>query len=136
MSGKTLEITSEQLIKLAGETYQDSGALKPEILHSLYLLHGQTLLSALDLIDNEKVTIIECPSGRWVYKVIGGSGAYYTLLPNLSFCQCPAYRYSVLKRKDSLVCKHVLAAKLSSAMKIVKREEISNDSMIDVILNV
>lgn len=71
-----------------------------------------------------------------MYKVIGGSGAYYTLLPNLSFCQCPAYRYSVLKRKDSLICKHVLAAKLSSAMKINKKEEISNDSMIDVILNV
>lgn len=45
----------EGLLKVGGENYKASGQLPPDVLISLHLIHGQSLLNALDLVDNRKV---------------------------------------------------------------------------------
>ncbi|KAG6927116.1 zinc finger SWIM-type containing 7 [Chelydra serpentina] len=55
------------------------------------------------------------PSGRAVYQVLGSSGKPYTCYVSCHFCTCPAFAFAVLRKNDSLVCKHILAIYLSQA---------------------
>nr|XP_006821894.1 PREDICTED: zinc finger SWIM domain-containing protein 7-like [Saccoglossus kowalevskii] len=66
---------------------------------------------------------MKCTSGRIIFQVIGSSGKPYTCFPSSNYCSCLSFTFSVLKRRDISMCKHVLAMHLSAAMK--KYEEIS-----------
>ncbi|KAK8724913.1 hypothetical protein OTU49_010974 [Cherax quadricarinatus] len=123
----------EGLLQVVKVEYQSSGQLSSEVLHSLHLLHGQSLLNALDLIDSKKVTKVISSSGRWVYQVTGSSGTPYVCLPNSIFCQCPAFKYAVVKRRDSVMCKHVLAAHLSTAMGTNEEKNVSDEYIMDIL---
>lgn len=123
----------EGLLKVVEVEYQSSGQLSSDVLHSLFLLHGQSLFSAFDLIDNKKVTKVMSTSGRCVYQVLGSSGTPYVCLPHSNFCQCPAFKFAVVKRRESVVCKHVLAAHLSSAMGVTESKFVSNEYVMDVL---
>ncbi|XP_076032632.1 zinc finger SWIM domain-containing protein 7-like [Oratosquilla oratoria] len=117
---------------------QSSGSthnIPADVLHALHLVLGTPLTPALDLIDDNKVTILSSPSGRWIYQVKGSSGTPYICFPNSTYCQCPAYKFGVLKRQEYIMCKHVIAARLASALSTTKTTEISNEAISDVLIN-
>ncbi|XP_077775910.1 zinc finger SWIM domain-containing protein 7 isoform X1 [Podarcis muralis] len=82
----------------------------------LKFIFGASAVPALDLVDRQSVTRITSPSGRRVYQVVGSSGKHYTCYASCHFCSCPAFMFSVLRKGDSLVCKHLLAVYLSQAL--------------------
>ncbi|XP_033028197.1 zinc finger SWIM domain-containing protein 7 isoform X1 [Lacerta agilis] len=82
----------------------------------LKFIFGASAVPALDLVDRQSVTRITSPSGRRVYQVVGSSGKHYTCYASCHFCSCPAFTFSVLRKGDSLVCKHLLAVYLSQAL--------------------
>ncbi|XP_063002526.1 zinc finger SWIM domain-containing protein 7 isoform X2 [Elgaria multicarinata webbii] len=82
----------------------------------LKFVFGASAVPALDLVDRRSVTRITSPSGRTVYQVVGSSGKLYTCYASCHFCTCPAFVFSVLRKDDNLVCKHLLAVYLSRAV--------------------
>ncbi|XP_053223624.1 zinc finger SWIM domain-containing protein 7 isoform X2 [Podarcis raffonei] len=98
---------------------KDPGDLQAISSNNPYLLKfifGASAVPALDLVDRQSVTRITSPSGRQVYQVVGSSGKHYTCYASCHFCSCPAFMFSVLRKGDSLVCKHLLAIYLSQAL--------------------
>ncbi|XP_062816806.1 zinc finger SWIM domain-containing protein 7 isoform X1 [Anolis carolinensis] len=49
-------------------------------------------------------------------QVSGSSGKLYTCYASCHFCSCPAFTFSVLRKGERLVCKHILAIYLSRAL--------------------
>lgn len=47
----------EGLLKAAGEGFRESGLLAIDVMVPLHIIHGPSLLNAMDLIDNEKVKV-------------------------------------------------------------------------------
>ncbi|KAK3871945.1 hypothetical protein Pcinc_022943 [Petrolisthes cinctipes] len=121
------------LLQVVEEQQKSSGTISPEVLRSLNLVHSHSLTNALDLIDGNKVTKVVSTSGRWVYQVIGSSGTPYVCFPHSVFCQCPAFKFSVLKKRESVICKHVLAARLATAMGVTEEKFVSNEYIVDVL---
>ncbi|GFO29693.1 Zinc finger swim domain-containing protein 7 [Plakobranchus ocellatus] len=75
-----------------------------------------------------------CPQQlRAASQVIGASGTPYTCFPNLKYCSCPAYQFSVLRKESQLMCKHVLALKLAEAMEVVKPLPVSDAEITSMI---
>uniref|UniRef100_A0A8D0BS73 Zinc finger SWIM-type containing 7 n=2 Tax=Salvator merianae TaxID=96440 RepID=A0A8D0BS73_SALMN len=82
----------------------------------LKFVFRSSAVPALDLVDRQSVTRITSPSGRTVFQVVGSSGKRYTCYSSCHFCNCPAFAFSVLRKGNSLVCKHLLAVYLSQAV--------------------
>ncbi|KAF2358420.1 Zinc finger SWIM-type [Trinorchestia longiramus] len=123
---------AEELVREAGRQWLSAGQLSQDILCCLHSVYGKTLMPALQLIDDRKVTKVTCPSGRWVYRVSGSSGVPYICLPGSAYCQCPAYKYSVLLKREAIMCKHVLAAKLATQMVEFEVKAVSDLEMVDI----
>jgi len=119
----------ENLMDAVRNSYKEHGTLTNDILSVLHSVIPGPLLAALDLIDRQAVTILESPSGRRVYQVIGSSGTPYICLLSTDYCSCPAYKYAVLTRGDTKYCKHLLSIRLSVAMETCKQQEISNSEL-------
>ncbi|XP_074640742.1 zinc finger SWIM domain-containing protein 7-like [Tubulanus polymorphus] len=125
--------TIEQLLNEVSRNHREHGRLTDEVLSALRFVFQAPLLSALDLVDKEAVTTLESPSGRKVYQVVGTSGTPYTCYENSNFCCCPAYKFSVLKKNDHIMCKHVLAIELSNRLEKTKREQVNNQELCNII---
>ncbi|KAI4884452.1 hypothetical protein NFI96_032115, partial [Prochilodus magdalenae] len=95
----------------------------------LRFVFGACTLQALDLVDRRSVTRVTSPSGRLAFQVLGASGHLYTCYTSCQFCPCPAFSFSVLRRNESLVCKHILAAYLCQAMDLCQQEQVSDQHM-------
>uniref|UniRef100_I3K4V9 Zinc finger, SWIM-type containing 7 n=1 Tax=Oreochromis niloticus TaxID=8128 RepID=I3K4V9_ORENI len=95
----------------------------------LKFVFGSCALQALDLVDQHSVTCLTSPSGRKAFQVTGGSGHLYTCFLSCHYCPCPAFAYSVLRRNEGLVCKHILAVYLSRAMAATQQEIVSDQQM-------
>ncbi|KAI8739984.1 zinc finger SWIM domain-containing protein 7-like [Biomphalaria glabrata] len=130
-----MEDICEKLLKEVERSYGETGKLSDDLLSALNCLFHGTLLSALELVDKSSVTKMTSPSGRTVFQVIGASGAPYLCLPNLNYCSCPAYNFSVLKKEEHLMCKHVLAMRLSQAMNRCKKLDVTNEEITSMILS-
>ncbi|XP_071179091.1 zinc finger SWIM domain-containing protein 7-like isoform X1 [Mytilus edulis] len=128
-TGDVIKSVGEELWKEVENAYTDSGKITDEILSALSFVYQSSLLPALDLVDHRNVSHMTSPSGRSIYQVIGSSGTPYTCFTTSFYCSCPAFRYSVLMKDDHLMCKHVLAIKLSEAMKLTKELAITDDEM-------
>lgn len=74
-------------------------------------------------------------SGRWVYQVTGSSGTPYVCLPHSVFCQCMAFKFAVLKRRERPLCKHVLASRLATEMGVVEEKKVSDEYIMDILAN-
>ncbi|KAA0203059.1 hypothetical protein HAZT_HAZT007998 [Hyalella azteca] len=122
-----------ELIREAGSQYLSSGELSHDVLCCLNAVFGKSLMPALQLIDEKKVTRVTSPSGRWVFRVSGSSGVPYICLPGSAYCQCPAYKYTVVLKREAIMCKHVLAARLASEMNEVEVKEVSDLDLVDII---
>uniref|UniRef100_A0A3B3Q6Q1 Zinc finger, SWIM-type containing 7 n=1 Tax=Paramormyrops kingsleyae TaxID=1676925 RepID=A0A3B3Q6Q1_9TELE len=99
----------------------------------LKFLFGSLALQALDLVDQCSVTCLSSPSGRKVFQVLGGSGKLYSCLASCHYCPCPAFAFSVLRKNNSLLCKHILAVHLCQAMGLTQQESVSDRQMSDVL---
>ncbi|XP_041741557.2 zinc finger SWIM domain-containing protein 7 [Coregonus clupeaformis] len=128
-----LPTVAEQLFKDIQKTYQEKTQIPDDLLIALRFVFGSCALQSLDLVDQRSVTCVSSPSGRRAYQVIGGSGLLYTCYTSCHYCSCPAFAYAVLRRNESLLCKHILAAYLSQAMGLSQQETLSDQQMSSIL---
>jgi len=124
-----LEKIAQQLLLKAGQENQTNSGhyISDELLSSLYVVFQQTLLHALDLVDKKHITLYSSPSGRQVHTVRASTGnKVYTCLLSSNYCSCPSFVYTVILKGDTLMCKHMLASHLASALNCVHCEQLSD----------
>lgn len=119
----------DQLIHEVERIFKEQNDLPDELLSALYFVFGTPLQSALDFVDRKSVSFLSSPSGRSLFQVIGNSGLPYTCFAESNYCECPAYRFSVLNKEEFIMCKHVLAARLSKAMGLCLQQNITDEQM-------
>ncbi|XP_045172471.1 zinc finger SWIM domain-containing protein 7-like [Mercenaria mercenaria] len=129
------EAVTGQLFEELKRVYQETGKVTDEVLSALSNVLQAPLLPALDLVDNRSVSLLVCPAGRQLYQVVGSSGTPYTCFKGNHYCSCPAYRFSILKKEEHTMCKHVLAVKLSDAMDVTKKLEVTDKELTDMLIN-
>nr|DBA34344.1 TPA: hypothetical protein GDO54_001912 [Pyxicephalus adspersus] len=100
----------------------------------LKFIFGATALFALDLVDQRSVTHVTSPSGRSTFQVTGSSGKLYICYKACHYCSCPAFTFSVLRRGDSMLCKHILAVYLSQALGVCQEMTVSDKQMSEILL--
>ncbi|KAJ8412419.1 hypothetical protein AAFF_G00127550 [Aldrovandia affinis] len=134
-----LPAVAEELLRDIRKVYQETTQIPDDLLLALKFVFGPSALQALDLVDQRSVTCLSSPSGRKVFQfllyaqVIGGSGHLYTCYASCHYCPCPAFAFSVLRRNDSLLCKHILAAYLCQAMGLSQHETVTDQQMSDIL---
>uniref|UniRef100_UPI00358EC6AD zinc finger SWIM domain-containing protein 7 n=1 Tax=Myxine glutinosa TaxID=7769 RepID=UPI00358EC6AD len=112
--------------------YLPESPVPDELLQGLAFVFGAPTIPALDLVDNRSVSRLLSPSGRYAYQVLGRSGAVYTCLANSLYCSCPAFFYSVVRKSDVLLCKHLLAAHVSEALGQCTEVLVSDSTMAEL----
>ncbi|KAM8814175.1 zinc finger SWIM domain-containing protein 7 [Rhynchonycteris naso] len=130
----TLPAVVEELLNEMAAAVRESARIPDEHLLSLKFIFGSAALQALDLVDRQAITLISSPSGRRVYQVLGSSGKTYTCLASCHHCSCPAFAFSVLRRGDSLLCKHLLAVYLSRAVGTCQDLSVSDKQLTDILM--
>ncbi|XP_023983520.1 zinc finger SWIM domain-containing protein 7 [Physeter macrocephalus] len=130
----TLPAVVEELLSEMAAAARDGAPIPDEHLLSLKFVFGSSAVQALDLVDRQSVTLISSPSGRRVYQVLGSSGRTYVCLASCHYCSCPAFAFSVLRKSDSLLCKHLLAVYLSQVMRTCQQLSVSDKQLTDVLL--
>ncbi|XP_023135943.1 zinc finger SWIM domain-containing protein 7 [Amphiprion ocellaris] len=124
-----LPAVAEQLFRDIQKTYQETSQIPNDLLIALRFVFGPCALQALDLVDQHSVTCLSSPSGRKAFQVVGGSGTLYTCFLSCHYCPCPAFAYTVLRRNEGLLCKHILAVYLCQAMAVTQQESVSDQQM-------
>ncbi|KAI5757532.1 ZSWIM7 [Gulo gulo luscus] len=133
LPGATLPAVVEELLSEMAAAVQGKARIPDEHLLSLKFIFGSSAVQALDLVDRQSVTLISSPSGRRVYQVLGSSGKTYTCLASCHYCSCPAFAFSVLRKSDSLLCKHLLAVYLSQVMGTCRQLKVSDKQLTDIL---
>ncbi|XP_069883753.1 zinc finger SWIM domain-containing protein 7 [Dipodomys merriami] len=132
------EVVEELLSEMAAAVRESARSTEPQVpdehLLSLKFIFGSSAIQALDLVDRQSVTLISSPSGRCVYQVLGSSGKTYTCLASCHYCSCPAFAFSVLRKSDSLLCKHLLAVYLSQVMRTCQQVSVSDKQLTDILM--
>ncbi|KAL4224230.1 Zinc finger SWIM domain-containing protein 7 [Mactra antiquata] len=134
-SSELYEMVIDQLFAELKTVYAETGKVTDEVLSALNNVLQTPLLPALDLVDSKNVTLLVCPAGRKLYQVVGSSSTPYTCFESNNYCSCPAYKFSVLKKEEHSMCKHVLAVKLSNALGVTKELQVSNEEITDLLLH-
>jgi len=121
----------EEILEQLFLQIKQSQQLSDEILTTLgFVCQHQTLGLALDFLDRGNVTkVIAKPSGRSLFEVDSTKGRdheVYFCLGN-HYCSCPSFIHSVLIRKELLLCKHQLGARLAEALHKFKEKEINDE---------
>ncbi|XP_078539719.1 zinc finger SWIM domain-containing protein 7 isoform X2 [Lissotriton helveticus] len=129
-----LPAVAEELLKEVKKAFLETSQIPDELLLALKFVFGSSALYALDLVDQHSVTRVTSPSGRMVFQVLGSSGKLYTCYSSCHYCSCPSFAFSVLKRNDSLLCKHVLAIYLSQALGACQERSASDQQMSRLLL--
>lgn len=130
-----LPAVAEELLKEVKKAFLETSHIPDELLLALKFVFGSSALYALDLVDQRSVTRVTSPSGRMVFQVLGSSGKLYTCYSSCHYCSCPSFAFSVLKRNDSLLCKHVLAIYLSEALGACQERSASDKQMSQLLLS-
>uniref|UniRef100_A0A3Q1HT66 SWIM-type domain-containing protein n=2 Tax=Anabas testudineus TaxID=64144 RepID=A0A3Q1HT66_ANATE len=120
---------AEQVFRDIQKTYEETTQIPDDLLIALKFVFGPCALQALDLVDQRSVTCLSSPSGREAFQVMGGSGRLYTCFVSCHYCPCPAFAYTVLRRNEGLLCKHILAVYLCQAMGVTQQESVSDQQM-------
>ncbi|KAK7862018.1 hypothetical protein R5R35_002157 [Gryllus longicercus] len=108
---------SGDLMKEISGIFSSNDRLTDRSLLALYSVYGNVCERAVELLEKDCVTFLSDPDGiRTVIQVTGSGGSLYTLLPEVNYCPCPAFRYHVVGTRTDMSCKHVLAAHLASIM--------------------
>ncbi|KAM6163758.1 zinc finger SWIM domain-containing protein 7 [Rhynchocyon petersi] len=130
----TLPEVVEELLSDMMAAVRENARIPDEHLLSLKFLFGSSAMQALDLVDRKSITLISSPSGRRVYQVLGSSGKTYTCLMSCHYCSCPAFAFSVLRKNESLLCKHLLAVYLSQITGTCQQLSISDKQLTNMLL--
>ncbi|KAM8741177.1 zinc finger SWIM domain-containing protein 7 isoform 1-T2 [Acanthopagrus schlegelii] len=120
---------AEQLFQDIQKSHQETSQIPDDLLIALKFVFGPCALPALDLVDQRSVTCLSSPSGRKAFQVMGGSGRLYTCFVSCHYCPCPAFAYTVLRRNEGLLCKHILAVYLCQAMGVTQQYSVSDQEM-------
>ncbi|KAG8450415.1 hypothetical protein GDO86_002902 [Hymenochirus boettgeri] len=131
-----LPSVAEELLREIKRSYQETSQIPDEFLLGLKFIFGPTALYALDLVDHCSVIHVTSPSGRETFQVTGSSGKIYTCFASCHYCSCPAFSFSVLKKNDSMVCKHILAVYLSQTMGVCQELTVTDEQMCDILFSV
>ncbi|KAF6300204.1 zinc finger SWIM-type containing 7 [Rhinolophus ferrumequinum] len=134
LAAVTLPTVVEELLNEMAAAVQESARIPDEHLLSLKFIFGSSAIQALDLVDQQSVTLISSPSGRQVYQVLGSSGKTYICLASCHYCSCPAFAFSVLRKGDSLLCKHLLAVYLSQVMRTCQQLSVSDKQLTEILM--
>ncbi|XP_027546935.1 zinc finger SWIM domain-containing protein 7 isoform X2 [Neopelma chrysocephalum] len=132
--GRTLPAVAEELLKQIKKAFQETSRVPDELLLGLKFIFGPCAVPALDLVHQRSVTRVTSPSGRTLYQVLGSSGKFYTCYSSCHFCTCPAFGFSVLQKRESLLCKHILAIYLSQAMGACQELTVSEEQLTSILL--
>ncbi|XP_036623297.1 zinc finger SWIM domain-containing protein 7 [Trichosurus vulpecula] len=130
----TLPAVLEAVLGEIASTRGEAAPVPDELLLALKFIFGPSAVQALDLVDRRSVTRISSPSGRTVYQVLGSSGKVYVCFASCHYCSCPAFEFSVLRKSDSLLCKHLLATYLSLTMGLCQDLHVSNEQLSGILL--
>ncbi|XP_040486040.1 zinc finger SWIM domain-containing protein 7 [Ursus maritimus] len=133
LPGVTLPSVVEELLSEMAAAVQENAQIPDEHLLSLKFIFGSSAVQALDLVDRQSITLISSPSGRRVYQVLGSSRRTYTCLASCHYCSCPAFAFSVLRKNDSLLCKHLLAVYLSQVTRTCRQLQVSDKQLTDIL---
>ncbi|XP_002920901.2 zinc finger SWIM domain-containing protein 7 isoform X2 [Ailuropoda melanoleuca] len=133
LPGVTLPSVVEELLSEMAAAVQENAQIPDEHLLSLKFIFGSSAIQALDLVDRQSITLISSPSGRRVYQVLGSSGRTYLCLASCHYCSCPAFAFSVLRKNDSLLCKHLLAVYLSQVTRTCRQLKVSDKQLTDIL---
>lgn len=127
----------DQIMKEVHDNYKETKTLSDDVLLALnFLFPADCAVNALDLVERRHVTYFISPSGRGIYQVLGSTGIPYICFLSSNYCGCQAYRFSVLGHKQRIMCKHALAIRISDAMGITKRKEVSDAELSSIIENI
>ncbi|XP_074594294.1 zinc finger SWIM domain-containing protein 7-like [Brevipalpus obovatus] len=94
----------------------------PETLSDHHLVtlsywFGDVLESALRLIENKRIHLMESQNKRQIFYIQGGNDkSSYVCYRHVYFCSCPAFKHKVIDKNEYSMCKHLLASRLSYAM--------------------
>lgn len=134
--GVLLSSVEKKLMSKVSRVYKKTSTLSDKLLSALQLVYEIQLYPALELVDNQAVIRMECPSKRQIYQVVDSSGVIYTCFQNSNYCSCLTYTCSVLVNDEYIMCHHVLALRLSEAMAVTKTRLVSDKEMVSAILQV
>ncbi len=94
---------------------KESRRITHEQIDRLSKLLGSRFDNALQVVEQEKVTLYTFnPSGRKVW-IVTGKSQDYEILPIAEFCACDDYYFRVIGGKTPL-CYHIIAQKLAEAL--------------------
>ncbi|XP_020862702.1 zinc finger SWIM domain-containing protein 7 [Phascolarctos cinereus] len=130
----TLPTVLEEILGEIAATCGEASEVPDELLLALKFIFGPSAIQALDLVDRRSVTRVSSPSGRTIYQVLGSSGKVYVCFASCHYCSCPAFAFSVLRKSDSLLCKHLLATYLSLATGLCQDLSVSNEQLSGLLL--
>ncbi|XP_049599677.1 zinc finger SWIM domain-containing protein 7 [Syngnathus scovelli] len=119
----------EQLLQNIRKTYQETSQIPDDLLTALNCVFGPCAIRALDLVDQRSVTCLSSPSGRKAFQVKGDSGRLYTCFTSCHYCPCHTFAYTILRRDEGLLCKHLLAVYLSEALGVISTQSVSDEKM-------
>ncbi|XP_077020103.1 zinc finger SWIM domain-containing protein 7-like isoform X2 [Tamandua tetradactyla] len=125
---------AEELLSEMAAAVRESARIPDEHLLLLKFVFGSSAIQALDLADRQSITLISSPSGRCLYQVLGSSGKTYTCLASCHYCSCPAFAFSVLRKSENLLCKHLLAVYLSQVMGTCQKLSVSDKQLTEILL--
>lgn len=98
-----MEAIVSHLLKEVHQDFSASKCLSDHILKKLWTVFQLPLLGALDIIDRHGVLRISSPSGRVIYEVTGTSGTHYQCFSTGTYCSCPAFVFSILRRGEHIM---------------------------------
>jgi predicted nucleic acid-binding Zn finger protein len=94
---------------------KESRRITHEQIDRLSKLLGYRFDNALQVVEQEKVTLYTFnPSGRKVW-IVTGKSRDYEILPIAEFCACDDYYFRVIGGETPL-CYHLIAQKLAEAL--------------------
>ncbi|KAF5294345.1 hypothetical protein FQR65_LT10798 [Abscondita terminalis] len=119
------------LLKDAQEAYTVES--KYDVLLGLHDVFGESFVKAVELLETGTVLRYETPDNlRRTLKVSDRCKAY-TLFSDINFCYCPTFKHQVLKQRNLITCKHVLAAKLAEIQNKIQTERVTNTQLVDLL---
>ena len=102
-------------------------------LNVIINIFGDLTVPAMSIIDNNGVKKLVSLSGKSLFQVTGSNNNEYTCFMDELYCSCFSFQNKVIIKGSHVICKHLLAVYVGSALDNV--EEISkSDACINKLL--
>ncbi|KAJ4462605.1 hypothetical protein PAPYR_594 [Paratrimastix pyriformis] len=116
---------------LLSKIRETPGSIPDDVLYSLYYIFKQTLVQALEILDQSHVTRLSVTGTPRSCFLVQGKNSHY--LTYSHYCSCPSFMYSVISRLEVPMCKHQLAAVLAEAMGHVQERPVSEEEFVQFV---